>query len=319
MNARILATATLFSFAGVLSAHAADSQLLSLVMPDAKVIAGVNVDSAKASPFGQYVLTQMQSRDQQQLTALTGFDPTRDVHELLVASNGSANGMHEGGLALARGNFDIARITAAAVAHGATTETYNSVTIIEDPKQTGGVAFLDSTLAVAGDLANIKAAIDRPKTGGSVPTAVALLVDQWSGTQDAWVITTVPPYTLHPGSNVPSIPGVGPNAQNIFQSIQQAAGGVKFGALIVVTAQAQADTAQNASTMADALKLLANLALMHAGQDNPQLTALVQSLVVTAQGNILKVTISLPEDQLQQIVKPKAAVERPTPRNPRRM
>lgn len=319
MNARILATATLFSFAGVLTAKAADSQLLSLVMPDAKVLAGVNVDQAKASPFGQYVLTQMQFHDQQQLTALTGFDPTQHVHELLVASNGGTTGGHQGGLALARGNFDIARITAAATAHGAVTETYNGVTIIEDDKHTGGVAFLDATLVVAGDLANLKAAIDRPTTGLTLPSAVIVQANQWSSTQDAWAITTVPPYTLHPSTTAPSLPGVGPNAQTIFQSIQQAAGGVKFGAMIVVTAQAQADTAQNAATMGDALKLLANLALMHAGQNNPQLTALVQSLVVTASGNLLKVTISLPQDQLQQIVKPKAAAERPLPRGAKRM
>ncbi|MBZ5728175.1 MAG: hypothetical protein LAP87_24715 [Acidobacteriia bacterium] len=304
MNARILTTATLFTvFAGGLTARAADSQLVGLVMPDAKVIAGVNVDQAKASPFGQYVLTQMQSTDLQQMTALTGFDPTRDVHELLVASSGPT-GQHDNGLAVARGNFDISRITAAATAHGATTESYNGVTIIVDPKKTHGLAFLDSTLVVAGDLANVKAAIDRPKTGSSIPTALAVQVDQWSNAQDAWVISAVPPYTLHPPSTAVGIPGVGPNAQNAFGKIEQAAAGVKFGALVVVTAQAQADTPQDATTMGDALKLLSNLALMQAGQQNPQLAALVQSLSVTTQGNLLKVTFSLPEDQLQQLVKP---------------
>ena len=40
-------------------------------MPDAKILAGVNVDQAKASPFGQYVLAQFQAQDQhlQQFTA----------------------------------------------------------------------------------------------------------------------------------------------------------------------------------------------------------------------------------------------------------
>ncbi len=305
MNARILTTATILTaFAGVLTARAADSQLVALVMPDAKVIAGVNVDQAKASPFGQYVLGQMQSNDVQQLTALTGFDPTRDVHELLVASNGTAASRHENGLALARGSFDISRITAAASAHGAATEIYHGVTIIEDPKKTHGLAFLDTTLVVAGDLANVKAAIDRPTTGTTIPTALAVQVNQWSSAQDAWVISAVPPYTLHPPLSAPGIPGVGPNAQNAFGKIEQAAAGVKLGALVVVTAQAQADTAQDATTMGDALKLLANLALMQAGQQNPQLAALVQSLAVTTQGNLLKVTFSLPEDQLQQLVKP---------------
>src|ERR1035438_6919917 len=124
MNARILTTATLFAtIAGVLTARAADSQMLSLVMPDAKVIAGVNVDSAKSSTFGIYLIAQIQAHAAaiQQLMTLTGFDPTRDLHEILAASD--ATGGHTG-LALARGNFDVAKITAAAALGGALTETY---------------------------------------------------------------------------------------------------------------------------------------------------------------------------------------------------
>src|ERR1041385_3400178 len=93
MKARILtATAVVTVFAGISPARAADQQLLNLLMPDAKVVAGVNVDQAKASPFGQYILSQIQSQDQhmRELTLQTGFDPTRDVHELLVASAGAS-------------------------------------------------------------------------------------------------------------------------------------------------------------------------------------------------------------------------------------
>jgi len=35
---------------------AADPQLLNLVMPDVKVMADINVEQAKTSPFGQFVL-----------------------------------------------------------------------------------------------------------------------------------------------------------------------------------------------------------------------------------------------------------------------
>ena len=112
MNARIVTTgATLFTaFAGVLTIRAADSQLLSLVMPDAKVLAGVNVDQAKASPFGLYVLTQIQSNnsDLQKLITLTGFDPTRDVHEVLAATNATPGSKSPVGLVLGlRGNFNV--------------------------------------------------------------------------------------------------------------------------------------------------------------------------------------------------------------------
>ena len=56
MNPTLRNTASLaMVFAAVLPAS--DPRLVSLVMPDAAVIAGVNVTQAKASPFGQYLMT----------------------------------------------------------------------------------------------------------------------------------------------------------------------------------------------------------------------------------------------------------------------
>src|SRR3954470_2620018 len=135
MKAQIL-TATLFTaFSGALSA--ADPQLLNLVMPDAKVLAGVNVEQAKGTQFGQYVLNQLQTEDahMQQLVTLTGFDPRRDVRELLVASDGVPTAGKTSGLALARGTFDASKVMALATQHAAVTELYSGITIVEDPKQ----------------------------------------------------------------------------------------------------------------------------------------------------------------------------------------
>ncbi len=316
MNARILTTATLaFSIAGSLPARAADPQLLGLVMPDAKVLAGVNVEQAKTTPFGQYVLSQMQSQDQQmqKLIALTGFDPTRDVRELLVAStaaaatSGTAGAKSHTGLFLATGTFDGPRIAAVAQGDGAITETYRGATIIEDPKGTNGVAFLSSSLVVAGDIASVKGAIDRQSSASVLPASILVQVNQWSTSQDAWAVSAVPVSSLHPPQGAPQIPGM--NGSGAFQTVQSAAGGVKFGQQIVVTAQAQSDNAQDATQMGDALKLLASLAQMQATND-PAAMALLQSLKISTSGNVLNVSISLPEDQLQQIVKPKANMRR---------
>ena len=46
-----------------LGAFAADPSLLQLVMPDAQVVAGLQVDSAKSSLFGQYVLSHLSVND----------------------------------------------------------------------------------------------------------------------------------------------------------------------------------------------------------------------------------------------------------------
>jgi hypothetical protein len=299
MNAQILTATLLTAFSGALSA--ADPQLLNLVMPDAKVLAGVNVEQAKGTQFGQYVLNQLQTQDaqMQQLVTMTGFDPRRDVRELLVASDGTPGS--KTGLALARGTFDVAKITAAASLAGVVTEVYGGITILEEPKkQEAGIAFLDATTVAAGDIANVKGAIDRLKTPQSLPAAVAVKVNLWSNSQDAWGITTVPPASLAPTgkTGAPTNPIV-----NAGQNVQAASGGVKFGAQVVFSGEAQCDTAQNATTLGDVVKLLVNLAQMQAGQD-PNAAALIKSVSVTASGNVVKISASLPQDVFQQMLQP---------------
>ncbi len=62
-------------------------------MPDAKVIAGIQVDQTRNSLFGQYVLSHMQVDDAgfKTFIAQTGFDPRRDVSEIVIASNWESN------------------------------------------------------------------------------------------------------------------------------------------------------------------------------------------------------------------------------------
>ena len=315
MNARILTTATLFTaFAGVVAASAADTQLLSMVMPDAKVVAGVNVDSAKASPFGLYVLAQMQTNntDLQQLIAFTGFDPTRDVDEVLVATP-SAVGGKTNGLVLARGTFDPALATLAAT-KGAVTEVYNGVTIIESPDKQAGIAFISTSRVAAGDVTNVKAAIDRVGSTPSLPSNVLAQVTKWSGAEDAWVITTVPLAGLVPAGTGVGTAGAGANPManpmaGVMQQVQQMAGGVKFGSSVVGTAAIVADNAADATQLANTLQFFVNLMQMQS-QKNPQLANLAQGFSVNAQGTTVNVNITLPEAQFQQLfqMEKKAAV-----------
>ncbi len=309
MKAQLLSATLLTAFSGVLSA--ADPILLNLVMPDAKVIAGVNVEQAKGTLFGQYVLNQIQTHDaeMQKLIAQTGFDPRRDVREVLVASDGTPQG--KTGLALARGNFDVAKITAAATAQkDVATESYGGVTILEDPKATNGIAFLDSTTVIAGDLASVKGAIDRRSNPRPLPAPVMVKINQWSTAQDAWGISVVPPSTLTP---VHGVQQTNPMLA-ATQSVQQAYGGVKFGANVVFTGEAVCDTAQNATALGDLVKFGINLAQMQAAQ-NPQAAALINSVTVTPSGTSLKISASMPEDMFIQFLEPHKTAARPTLRN----
>jgi hypothetical protein len=302
MNLRIFAAASFLSaLAG--SLPAADPQLLKLVMPDAKAVSDVNVAQAKLTPFGQFALGQLANDDVQKLVAETGFDPAKDLNELLCASNGAPNT----GLALATGIFDPAKIAALVAKDGAVTETYKGVTILEDPKKGNAVAFLNAGLMAAGDIASVKAAIGRQTAPTTLPDSLMAEITMLSNTEDAWALSTVSPALLHPAApaNKPeTIDGVAIPA-NVFQQVQSGYAGVKFGSNITVTAQAQTADAQSATNLAGMLQLLQNMALMQASQ-SPDLAAFARSISVTAQGTAVNFSASLPEDQFQKLMQPKA-------------
>jgi hypothetical protein len=301
MKALVTSTAALAAiFSGVLSA--ADPQLLNLVMPDVKVMADINVEQAKASPFGQYVLTQVETQQLTQIAALTGFDPTKDVNELLFAGNGAAQ---HSGLALALGNFNVAAIAKVIAVQKVVTETYQDVTIYENAQKEAGLAFLGSSIAVAGDLANVKAAIDRVSAPSILPASLITEIGQLSAANDAWALTTVSPSTLKQSAGT-LVPGLGNGADNVLGTVQSASGGIKFGTNVVLTAQAQADTAQNATAAAGLIQFVVNMAQMKAS-DEPQLQALAKALTVSASGTTVNLSLSMPSDQFQELVHPKAA------------
>lgn len=277
--------------------HAADPQLVGLVMPGPAVLAGINVQQAKSSPFGAYVLARMEANEQslQQLDAATGFDPRRDLREVLVAST-TPPSKHQPGLVLARGTFDAARIAAAAAQKGATTGTYHGVTLVTDDNKGSSVAFPDSTLAIAGPTADVQAAVDRLTAPTSLDPAVAVKVNQLSTMQDAWALSLVPPPV--PRMSNPNLPGV---LGNVAEKITQANGGVKFGANVQVSVEAIAGNAQDAQNLAIVVRMLASLAQANS-QANPDLTSLLGAMMVTTDATSVKLSLTVPEDQFERIV-----------------
>lgn len=298
-------------WAGVL--QGADSQLLNLVMPDAKILAGVNVSQALASPFGRFLMARLQAQDQHlsEVIAKTGFDPTRDLQELLLASNGAqSNASH---LTLASGTFNVNAIAAAATAAGATSEVYGEkgITIYEDLKRGQGFGFLDTTqagsatLAVAGRVADVKGAIDRFNgQTASAPVDAGLLVkvNLLSSAQDAWAVSLVPPPVIKPPATVPNVPAI---PSTVFQNVQQAEGGVKFGTEVVLSAQLQADTAQNATALANVLQFVVNLGQMQA-QQNSEAAMALKSIIVSASGQTVNVSATVPEQQVEAVIQSQA-------------
>jgi hypothetical protein len=317
MKARILIIAVLVTgFAGVLPA--VDQTLLGMVMPDAKVLAGVNVVSAVNSPFGQYILAQMAPKEQefQTMATMTGFDPRKDLVELLAATNGVPGS--NSGVVLAKGTFLVSAITTAATSHGATVEQYNGATIVTDPnsKTPAGIAFLGSSIAVAGPLDQVKAAVDRQSKAAVIDQNLKDQASALSGTQDAWFVSLIGPPPLQLPTGKGGTP-VTPIPTNALQQIVGGSAGVKFGANVVVTAQATADNATDATNIAGMLQFLQNMAKMQADK-NPQAAELANALTVSATGNTINATFTISQDQIQKLTAPHPAAARKTRPEPKK-
>ena len=105
----VLAISAMF-LTGALSAFAAvDPALLALVPPGTKLVSGVQLNQARSSEFGQYLLNRIHTDDEsfQKFTEETGFDPRHDLDEFVFATTGpGADNTHPAFAILARGTFD---------------------------------------------------------------------------------------------------------------------------------------------------------------------------------------------------------------------
>ena len=135
MNTFLLKTVFSLSVAAATATAGVTPALLNLVMPDATVVSGMNVDQSVASPFGQYILAQMQFNDSGflQFMTSTGFDPRKDLHEIVAATPASSSTAVHTALIVGRGVFQPAMIIGSATAQGGTITNYRGFNLIGPP------------------------------------------------------------------------------------------------------------------------------------------------------------------------------------------
>jgi len=253
------------------------------------------------------------NKDFQQFIDKTGFDPRRDLREVLIVTSGLAPAAGTqvsttDGLFMAKGTFNIPQAIAAAGTDAqASVSTYAGAQLVTvgDGDHKATLAFIDGSTAVAGDITSVKAALDRSKQTNAIDPAIMARINDLSTTEDVWSISTAG------FSSLPMFNGQNSNGQSggvsaVLATIQQASCGVKFGTQVQVNAQAIAKDAGDATALSDVIKMLASMVQMGSGtKDGPpaELIALLKGLVVSTDGSAVNVSLSIPEDQLESLVK----------------
>ena len=292
---------------------AADPTLLRLVMPDARVIAGLQVQRTKSSPFGQYILAHMQIEDSafKKFIAQTGFDPRRDVTEIVMASNWEQSSPENRWLVAARGSFNLPKITAAAKENGGSITDFHGVSILsysidKEPENKtvteSGIAFFDASAAVMGDLASVKAAIQRKQSGDAPEGALIGKVIDLSAKNDFWFVTTVPISEFAGAMPNPNLSGA--MKGDLLSAIHQASGGIRFGDTVTISGEAITRSDKDAQALVDVFRFLAGLIQLNS-QDNQvagRVSTLLDGMELKTNGNIMTMSLAIPEQQLEQLL-----------------
>jgi len=181
-----IAQSLLVLLLAVRAVPAADATLTDFFPAGTKVVFGINVRKVSASPLAQAGLTQAKAQVQAQaaaadwlkLASLAGFDPLRDIDEVLVATNGE--GQNPPALIVVTGRFDVARL-------GQGAARYLDVPLLGGDKPTDGVvALLNASTALAGDRPTVLAALDHLGTGAHIDASLVGRITAARRRYDIW-------------------------------------------------------------------------------------------------------------------------------------
>jgi hypothetical protein len=301
----------LFAALSATAAFGADSALLNLVMPEARMVAGMDVERARDSFLGRKLMEQLNGKDAGEFTKfveMTGFDPRRDLREVIIATP-DANTKNTPALILVRGVFDTGRINGFLKTAGiAPAETLGGVDFYTkaDSKEDMGFAILDGSLAMLGNKDAVRSALARRTAKGSALTAATYAkVQTMSRGNDIWMVTSIPVAELSnalPGGNNG---GGGMMGGDAFKGIEQAAMGVRFTAeTMELTAETVSQTEKDATSIADVVRFLSTMIQMN--REKPEVKALATALdamKLTTEARTTKLSISLPTADMEQMMK----------------
>ena len=285
-------------------ALAADASLMNLLPGAPRMVAGMNMSQSASSPLGRYLLSQMKDDDQglRQFVEATGFDPRRDLRELIVANYDGATPAQSHTLVVAKGDFDSVRVRAALLKDHTVSQMVGGFEILSGKDGQGAVAFLDPTTAVAGDLARVKEAVS--KTGARLPAEQQARIAQMSTRYDAWIFTTTPMSSF--AGQMGSQPGAKAlNGGQLLQGILQANGGVRFGNTVTMDAELLARSPKDAQALVDVFKFVTSM--LQLGKENPEaktegIAALLEGMKIATSGNTVTLNFSVPEIEIERIL-----------------
>jgi hypothetical protein len=310
--------------AGAFSGRGGPAEL-AYVPEGAAVVAFADVQEVMASELRRKLQDAMppgEAKGREELERETGIDLERDIdHVVACAMTGPAGGTGEvkSGFVAFRGRFDAARLEALAVEKGATVTDYKGRRLIGMPvddhhRKAAGeasdteaaaprhaearqmvLAFVEPGLAMFGDDASVRLAIDTAASGRDVRDNADLmrLVNDLDGDSNAWAVGRFDVFASR--AKLPE----GLSAQIPAIKWFAAAGKVNGGMNASLRAETRDEEA--AKNLRDVVNGFMALARMQA-DSRPEWSALMSSVQLTGTGTTVQLSFSVPAEIMDVIV-----------------
>ena len=257
--------------------------LTDLLPSETKVVFGIRVHNIAFSPLVKSLASQANGMtgDWMKLIPSIGFDPLRDIDEVLIATAGE--GKTAPTLLIAAGRFDVAKL-------GEHARLYRNVPMLGGEKEGDGViALLSPELALAGDQAMVRAAIDHRDGGTKIDRALNDRITSLRQRYDVWGLGD------HPGAFAQQLGDAkGLESVDRFQFGMQLTSGLELSGEVHVA------SAEEAEKLNQSLQLMAMMLKSQQTSDGAKFDLQVD-------GGTLKFAVSIPDAELKKMMQPEAA------------
>jgi hypothetical protein len=268
-----------------------DNVLVRMVPRAPTSLVGAHMDRLIASDLFQKLMAGQRLPQLDQFARDTGFDPRRDVREILFVTGPA------GGVMLARGRFNLKQDPAPGmklVRHG----QYNIHT--DSSGAASGYCILDSSLAAAGDLAAVEAALDEWQHGTHKAAQPLLATVASLGPQTVlWGTSTG--FAPFLANNLPRAGGV-IDFSTLFKGIESTWFSAAVDSGFVADIHCTTATEKDAISLRDTAKGLIGLGRLMVPPAKPDLVRLWDGITVDQTGRVFTINADIGGDLIDQLV-----------------
>jgi hypothetical protein len=300
--------------AAPLGAATVPADLVGLLPADAQVVVAVDIAALRANPTVQEWLLEHQAPwsgvddDGAAFLRDAGLDPMRDVDAMLVGV--AVRDGREEALALFGGRFDPTSMGAALIARGATVVPLGGATAYRHTNRSDEGNEHSALILPLADMVMVGNNMAVTAAAGRKPAANALVTDEVSaGRLDTaahfWFIADVAAHAKRAAEMAEAAEGAREMGNVLLASrtVRKVTGQATLGTALELRGFAQADTAENAELLRDAIKGALAAMRLHAQETAPDLVEVLRDVRVRFDGTDVSVSGAVPIALIEKYVK----------------